>query len=395
MAQAATALPVHPFPARMAPELALRRLGRVKHAPRTVLDPMMGSGTIPVLAAHRGYHAIGFDIDPLALLIAKTWGRPLDRVAYLAAAREVAEDARELERTMRFQTADEETAAFVNFWFDERAQRRLAALGEAIKHRKPRLQTALWCAFSRLIITKDASVSLARDVSHSRPHRVRDETPINPIERFPTAARDVARRHAALSETRPAPAFLRLERADARHLPLEDGSVDMTMTSPPYLTAIDYLRGHRMTLVWLGYTLGSLRELRSDAIGTERGEWIEGDLDDVLRGVFAGKASVRARAILRRYATDLDGLFAEQRRVLRRHGQLTIVIGDGTLSGTRVRGARLVIQIARRNGFRLTSRRSRPLPNGRRYLPPPLASSSQSLDRRMRSETALAFRRAH
>jgi hypothetical protein len=45
-------------------------------------------------------------------------------------------------------------------------------------------------------------------------------------------------------------------------------------------------------------------------------------------------------------------------------------------------------------GFRLTSRRTRPLPDGRRYLPPPLSGSNGSLDRRMRIETALTFRRA-
>ena len=44
----------------MAPELALRRLR--KNPKKVVLDPMMGSGTIPVLAAHQGHEAIGFDM---------------------------------------------------------------------------------------------------------------------------------------------------------------------------------------------------------------------------------------------------------------------------------------------------------------------------------------------
>ena len=30
----------------------------------TVLDPMMGSGTIPVLAALQGHAAVGLDMDP-------------------------------------------------------------------------------------------------------------------------------------------------------------------------------------------------------------------------------------------------------------------------------------------------------------------------------------------
>ena len=62
--------PVHPFPARMAPGIALdvlkQRRGRIR-----VLDPMMGSGTVLVMAQSRGHVAVGIDIDPLAVLIAK------------------------------------------------------------------------------------------------------------------------------------------------------------------------------------------------------------------------------------------------------------------------------------------------------------------------------------
>lgn len=60
---------VHPFPARMAPQFALDRLPRLRGRTLRVLDPMMGSGTIPVLAAMREHVAFGFDSDPLALLI--------------------------------------------------------------------------------------------------------------------------------------------------------------------------------------------------------------------------------------------------------------------------------------------------------------------------------------
>lgn len=375
----------------MAPELALRRLGKATPTAKVVLDPMMGSGTIPVLAAHRGHRAIGFDIDPLALVIAGTWGRPLDRDVYLSTASTIADEARESAQEP-FKASDSETASFIEFWFDKQANIKLAALAAAIGRRDRSLQDALWCAFSRLIITKDASVSRARDVSHSRPHRVRDATTIDPIERFPAAARAVARRHAALGHTRPKLSALRLEQADARQLPLGDRSIDMTMTSPPYLTAIDYLRGHRLTLVWMGYALVELRQLRADSIGTECGAWEKDEIDEALRGVFVSAPTERGGAVLRRYATDVDAVFGEQARVLRKHGQLTLVVADGTLFGSQVRVARLITQIARRNGFRLTSRRNRPLPEARRYLPPPISGSTTNLDHRIRTETALTFK---
>lgn len=373
----------------MAPELALRRLPRRKS--QVVLDPMMGSGTIPVIASTRGHRAIGCDIDPLALVIARTWGRKLDAEGYEVAAEEVVSRAQAVESAAF--VGDIETTAFVEYWFDDRARTKLAALAQEIAVSEPRFRDPLWCAFSRLIITKDASVSRARDVSHSRPHRVRSVSTVDPLKRFGVVARDIARRHAMLSGSRASRSELRLLRADARSLPLDDRSVDLTLTSPPYLNAIDYLRGHRMTLVWMGYALAQLRELRGASIGTERGIWEASELDSCLRGVFVGDARPRGRAVLLRYAADLDRVLAEQARVLKPDGRLTLVVADGTLVGTPVRVARLCTQLARRHGFRLTSRRKRPLPPGRRYLPPPLASAKGALDRRMRSETALTFSR--
>src|SRR5579872_2487222 len=59
---------IHPFPARMAPEIVLRALRRDDGRKR-VLDPMAGSGTTVVSARMRGYRAYGIDSDPLAVMI--------------------------------------------------------------------------------------------------------------------------------------------------------------------------------------------------------------------------------------------------------------------------------------------------------------------------------------
>ena len=43
-----------------------------------VVDPMVGSGTTIVTARLNGHQAVGFDTDPLALLIAKAWSSDVD-----------------------------------------------------------------------------------------------------------------------------------------------------------------------------------------------------------------------------------------------------------------------------------------------------------------------------
>src|SRR2546426_6551824 len=69
--------PVHPFPARMAPGIALDVLSDAEK-PIRVLDPMMGSGTVLAVARAKGHHAIGVDIDPLAVLISRVWTTAMD-----------------------------------------------------------------------------------------------------------------------------------------------------------------------------------------------------------------------------------------------------------------------------------------------------------------------------
>src|SRR5713226_4578554 len=69
--------PIHPFPARMAPGIALEALGE-SEAPLRVLDPMAGSGTVLAVARANGHRAFGVDVDPLAVLLAGVWTRTVD-----------------------------------------------------------------------------------------------------------------------------------------------------------------------------------------------------------------------------------------------------------------------------------------------------------------------------
>ena len=377
----------------MAPELALKRLPQRLASDRcVVLDPMMGSGTIPVLAAMQGYSAVGFDSDPLAVLIARTTGRPIDGERFLHAANAISREAGCA--STGFVHKDDETQQFIDYWFDEKAQARLGALATQIAHSDEELRDPLWCAFSRLVITKDAGASLARDVSHSRPHRVRKQASFDPVERFPVSAKAVFDRHRRIARRRPPGHRLRLLRGDARALPLKSDSVDLVMTSPPYLQAIDYLRGHRMSLVWMGFSIRELRELRSASIGSEK----MGNLAEELKGVVPAKTAKRfgrrGQGILDRYANDLGAVMFEAARVLKPTGEATLVVADATLEGKRVPIAGLVSRVAKHSGLEPIDKGRRSLPRGRRYLPPPSVGGSNSLDRRMKVEHRLTFRKS-
>lgn len=393
--------PIHPFPARMAPSIALNRLSRAKK-PLHILDPMVGSGTTAVVARMKGHKVVGFDTDPLALLIAKSWVSNLTPKRLRSVAKRVVADAKTRYRTLKVgdaypRDADSDTKTFIRFWFDPTNRRQLAALAASISEiRDSVARTLLWCAFSRLIITKKIGVSLAMDVSHSRPHKKYDIAPVKPFDRFFASVEAILKCSPFSSGDKHPKA--RIRKGDARRLPLKDKSIDLVITSPPYLNAIDYLRGHKLALVWMGHHIFKIRELRSQNVGAEcsTDRELNGALAKALKRMGdTTKLPERIQSMLRQYLLDMDKVFAEIARVLRKTGEAVVVIGDSTIRGVFVHNSRALASLAKKNGLALRSRRRRPLLVNRRYLPPPESKvSGKKLCTRMREEVLLTFRKA-
>src|SRR5262245_39767904 len=265
--------PIHPFPARMAPGIALEALGQNKH-PLRVLDQMTGSGTDLAVARSKGHRAFGFDLDPLAVLIAGVWTRTVDAEEVTEKAKEVLDRAKQTFRTLPSGRAypigsNFETRKFIRYWFDDYTRRQLGALSVAIRGvHTPVTRDVLWCGFSRLIITKSAGASLAMDLSHSRPHKKFSRAPIKPFAHFLTAVETVVSNCPQRGQTGLGPQSV-VKRGDARNLATEAESIDLVLTSPPYLNAIDYLRCSKFSLVWMGHTIDELRRIRSSSVGAE------------------------------------------------------------------------------------------------------------------------------
>ena len=389
---------VHPFPARMAPELALKELARLRKG-AVVLDPMAGSGTVVALAQSRGLRAIGFDVDPLAVLMASVWTRAVDKARVRSAA--VRALARARQRMMVCAVADAyparadtETKAFVRYWFDGYARRQLASLATAIDAlRDEAVRNVLWCAFSRLIIAKQAGASRAMDLSHSRPHRAFERAPRKPFGEFMAAVEkvlagclDADDAHASVTAS--------VCLGDVRSLRVMARSVDLVFTSPPYLNAIDYLRCSKFSLVWMGYSIAELRRIRSESIGS----YAAGECDAALEALARRECdwdglSPRAQGILARYLTDTERSLKAIKRVLAPLGRAVYVVGENCIEGVYVPTGSLIRAIAKMVGLRAVRGRVRPLPASRRYMPPPRAEGGM-LDRRMNQEVIVNLRSA-
>ena len=383
--------PIHPFPARMAPEVALEALGELSNS-SLVLDPMAGSGTVLRAAADSGHKAIGIDSDPLAILMSTVWTTPIHIPTLQEAVGETVEKARSTrmsEIVLPWIDEDQETRDYISFWFAQEQHDDLRRLTYSLPSGDDAIASALRLGVSRTIVTKKSGASLAWDVSHSRPHKVSEDNSYDVLSGFERAMRRVAK----LLEENPPPGNVDIYKGDARLLhQVKDDTVDAVITSPPYLNAIDYIRGHRLALVWMGHRVSDLRAIRSNNVGAERAaQNEEPTVSDLLRELPSlSRLPSRIQHIVLRYRHDLAAIAQEIVRVLVTGGRAVLVIGNSTLYGVFLDNAKLLTAASVEAGLTLKSVVTRALPQHNRYLPPP-TDNAGSLSKRMREEVVLSF----
>ena len=246
---------IHAFAAKFPPQLPRTFIKHLTQPGDTVLDPMMGSGTTVLEATLLGRRAIGVDLDPSRRAgepgeDAGPWIMSILRappgMTVIANASTLLRDRAAL-TTQIERRFDPATRDFLDYWFtDAEAQHELLALLLSIEDEPDTdVREVLEVVFSSIIITKSGGVSRARDLAHTRPHRVASKTVRSAIAQFKIRLRKSVTALLALpDDVLP----VELHHADARELPIHDESVDLVITSPPYANAIDYMRAHKFSL---------------------------------------------------------------------------------------------------------------------------------------------------
>jgi hypothetical protein len=369
---------LHAFAAKFPPQLPRVFIEGLTRKGETVMDPMMGSGTAIVEAFLCGRRAVGFDIDPLALMICSVKTHPVDLLeATWAGKRVVSSAVKLLQRASRLEPAMRErfspaSLEFINYWFAKQSQRELMALLLAIEreHLAQPLVDFLRVVFSSVIITKSGGVSLAYDLAHSRPHLLEGKPYKDAIKAFEVRLNKSA---ALLSQLPSNGRDVVIQQYDCRsRLPLGDDSMQLIVTSPPYANAIDYMRAHKFSLVWFGQDIEALTSLRSTYIGSEKvsvpdSQDFPASICRVVEKLEAvdGKKS----RVLAKYFIDMRLAFYEMFRVLEAGRCCIVVVGPSTMRGQTIKTHELLGDMASEIGFDTVDIAERKLDRDRRMLP--------------------------
>lgn len=418
---------LHSFPAKFPPQLPHKFISELTEKDDVVLDPMMGSGTTILEAFLLNRIAWGFDIDPLAILLSKVKTRTYDKRTLRNISEEVVTKAKAnlnqnptlLEKQIlnRF---DKKTLEFLNYWFAPETQLELMALIYEVESVKDTtLRDFLMLVMSSTIITKTGGVSLAYDLAHTRPHKAKvvvsktgrivvgndqdfDAPRVklltkklrSPIEEFEKRLlQNIQGVLESVDVLNFPPQFCY---GNAQAMPIPERSVDLIVTSPPYASnAIDYMRAHKFSLVWLGYPISDLGLVRQKYIGGESLMGIElvalpGKVKAVINKV-AEESPSKGRA-LHRYYLEMNLVLKEMFRVLKPGKASIVVVGNSTLVDQDVMVVDSLAEIGCQHGFQVPMVGVRQLNRDKRMLPASLKVGQFSqIQQRMHEEFVIGF----
>lgn len=315
-----------------------------------VLDPWNGSGTTTLAAQHLGHTAIGVDLNPAANIIAQLRCQIGDRARGVPVPKRRRSSPESVAKDPLSRWLSPGVVARIRDWTcqliespAEQSSLGYVAIFRAVRGmtRKFEGSNPTWVKSSK---SSEDLVALSNDEVDAA-IGVEEDFLLGRLQEFPVSASRAT-----------------MVTASSRALPLMNGSVDVIVTSPPYLTRIDYGIAYSRELAVLGIDTSVDRSLRSGLMGTTLIRGPIGSLGDSLGGLASGlikdisghssKASggyYLKQAV--QYFSDLTAGLNEVTRVAKLGASMSLVVQDSYYKDIHVRLADICAEEAKMRGW--------------------------------------------
>jgi DNA modification methylase len=360
----------HRYPAKFIPQLVNKAVTKYTEIGDVVCDPFGGCGTTLVEAKLLGRKSIGFDINPVAKLITDTKTRPIQPSRLIAARAQFLDAYKTFgKHNSKLRVPNYVHNERIYYWFDRRMVKRLDRIYAAVlRIQDNECRRFFLCAFSHIL--KNCSRWLMKSIKPT----------IHPDKKFPNA-KSTFFIHLDSMIKKNEEFYLKLKdcknlktqskmrlRDSTKRLPLEDQSVDLVITSPPYVTSYEYADLHQLTLLWFGsdrrhfrkwdkfsnqfdrfrrtFVGSSFKKNRHVKFGSTIAEAIVEEMADEDKGL--------SRSIAR-YFTDMRSAFSEMHRVLKAKSKAVIIIGNTEMHGVPILNAEVATEQLEKIGFKSVS----------------------------------------
>lgn len=351
---------IHPYPAKLLVNIPYFFLSNdiLSKQGDNVIDPFCGSGTVLLEAILAGRNAIGADSNPLARLISlvKTTKLDIDKLSI---------SVEELKKKIPDRAKIAPPSMLnLEYWFLPNIITELVKILEAINGVNNGEEKRFFLVCFSNIIKK---VSLA-DPNVSVPVRLRISKYGKENEKYRTTINHMGRinsynvidwffeivslnldRLRTFIGLQKFPVSCEVVSSDARKLSVEASfcsgrkidteSIDLVITSPPYVGAQKYIRASSLSLGWLGFA-DCIKDLEGATIGREHyPKHLYSNLsktgiqeaDSILKKIY--KINPLRAYIAGTYLIEMEEALRETIRVLKRGGYLVLVVGANKVCG--------------------------------------------------------------
>ena len=372
----------HKYPAKFIPNIPRwaidKYLGTKKG--KLVLDPFCGSGTTLVEGLLAGHNVIGIDIDPLSAMIAKVKTTPIDISQLEIICHWIAPEIEKQGREGTFKPA----CTNINHWFTADAINKLSLIRTLIDEIPERFRYSrqnndisdlLLICFSSIIrhVSNADNESQKTYVSHTKV-----KEPEETISLFLEQLNFFKERIAEFSvrvDPELSKQVICSSSAEGLKTKLGGRTINLVVTSPPYIKAIDYIYNQMVELFWIGDLFDMQTQTKQNAkkeyyIGTKhlpKRKYAEytpfrvtlgiSKLDEKLQEIYEKdrKNGHKHAYIAFKYFNDMEKHFAGLASYLDLNTHYVVVVGDCSVSGVPFETAEFLVDIAERNGFRITN----------------------------------------
>jgi hypothetical protein len=347
---------LHRFPAKFIPQIPRWAMEQFALDSSIVLDPFMGSGTTLVEGLLRNGTTIGIDIDPLARLIAygKINTPSLERLICIG---------EQIRSSWSISTGllvspmpDIEN---FNHWFSEDAWRKLQSLWKIIKdfnvtESERKFLLVLFSSILRWVSNADDQ-SQKTYVSGTN-----KKTPPETMKTFWRSFEKAIKGINQLSKLRKSEAYVFInDNADACSFKLPSKSIDLIVTSPPYLDSVDYLYNLMLEYFWLGQVLDvpdrtTFNKYRRLGIGAKQPLSKHPNLPPALKDLIHLEElpASRQQATIT-YFQQMENHFNEASRCLKENARYVLVIGNSQTTNNIVPIHDCLVRLAATSGLNL------------------------------------------
>ena len=345
---------VYTYPAKFIPQLVSRLICEYSNEGDSVLDPMMGSGTTVVESLINNRVAFGSDINEIAYLVAKVKARPKNTETL---TKQMLRLQHECLSVGELFIANDKNKIIpenerIDYWFKEEQKEQLGILLFYIFNlNDANIRDFFLVCFAQIL--KSTSIWLQKSV---KPTRDTKKQILNPFDLFFKHAKKMIKKNdeynVLLSDKTKEnlDKFINIELCDSRNLSIKDNTIDLIITSPPYVTSYEYADLHQLPLLWLG-VLKDLPEFRKKFIGSSFREREEINLKSLIAESIISKLKNKKALEVRNYYADMLETFYEMHRVLKLHGKTCIVIGNTKFDGVDILNAEVFLEQMKTIGF--------------------------------------------